>query len=876
MSGNNGPGAGDPPSSPSAPSTQEPSVSRHLPNVTAATAAASQRETTLAENAETGRKTGGLSTAAAAAVERTAAQAAAAQAAASSAKGAAAAAQAALAAGVVAHRVALALEAAATAAAAAADAAAQVAAAATRQAAEKSSNAIATAAQRCQEAAASAASSAVAAFSAAASSTADSIASTAAAARAAIGEVTGAATQRLIEAAKAFEDTIAAKTAALENALLWRESAKSPDSEGSRSRRSSSSSSSSFFGYRRRSSSQLSSSSSRSQSGSSSTGTVPRKDSVDAIVAAAAAEAAACEALAKQQLNYQYEGSGSYSPSGSDTPAIAAPAAEGEAVPATRQTRTAANGTEANLKVSLLAATTDCPSSPAPEAAAPPNTAELAPPEPCEDTEDKQPQQKMLQTQARHTSAPPPDLNELQEYEHLEVQQHDLGDRDAKELGRQNISGDGGNCSEGSGSKMSSRGGDVNSSSSRPPCELAGTSCSSRLQYSGACETRSKTDNNSRRRESRSLLECRLDEFLEQCTASQSDGPACSCSNCSSSQGVSGLLPFSLHRPHTLTRFAGLELAASTLEQPEDFTLLLEVLESLQEGDMLSSLLLLRITGYRNADLMPSLSPERQRRIRELQQSATAEFRSLRCEAPGAFAATETAGQTRGREATIKRSMQCSSSRSGSHRGVDSSASVSSSNSRSRREAGAIEASTVLQRLELLAPRMREYESERACDDGSKVKATGTPVFSTFNRVLSYISPFAALARTIGFQLLNIRVTELLQQCENCSGQLIVDGRGGCGNYSRGGEDPNTQKGNRTLHISRDSTTDCWDESSVSNPEEENISSTIFKRTVCLSCDGVDPALAGLATTATMGKQYEWQQFVLDSAVFSRIEQLAE
>lgn len=153
-------------------------------------------------------------------------------------------------------RVAVALETAATAAAAAAEAAGQVATSTARYALETSSGSIAAAAQRCHEAAASAVSSALSALSAAAVSTTDSISATAAAARAALEEVTRAATRKIVDAAKAFEDTIAAKTAALESTLLWRESVESYDSEMS--------SSSSSFGrrkaLRRRTSSQSSSS----------------------------------------------------------------------------------------------------------------------------------------------------------------------------------------------------------------------------------------------------------------------------------------------------------------------------------------------------------------------------------------------------------------------------------------------------------------------------------------------------------------------------------------------------------------------------------------------------------------------------------------
>lgn len=153
-------------------------------------------------------------------------------------------------------RVAVALETAATAAAAAAEAAGQVATSTARYALETSSGSIAAAAQRCHEAAASAVSSALSALSAAAASTADSISATAAAARAALEEVTGAATRKIVDAAKAFEDTIAAKTAALESTLLWRQSVESYDSEMS--------SNSSSFGrskaLRRRTSSQSSSS----------------------------------------------------------------------------------------------------------------------------------------------------------------------------------------------------------------------------------------------------------------------------------------------------------------------------------------------------------------------------------------------------------------------------------------------------------------------------------------------------------------------------------------------------------------------------------------------------------------------------------------
>ncbi|CDI77335.1 hypothetical protein, conserved [Eimeria acervulina] len=534
-------------------------------------------------------------------------------------------------------RVAVALEAAATAAATAADAATQVAVATTSQAAEKSSNAIAAAAQRCHEAAASAAASAVAAFSAAASSTVDSIASTAAAARAAIGEVTGAATQKLIEATKAFEDAIAAKTVALESALLWRESVKS-NSEASGSR-----SSSSFLGHRLRSSSQFSSSSNRSRTrGRSSllhyfssdyeregsqggapdvpfngagtpeltataegkliggaavaaflsdgkepllpheyglevsglfkgeegtsqpeqpsnaapvptTDTLPRKDSVDAIVAAAAAEAAAYEALAAQQLHEQHEFSGSFSRFGSlcESPPVAAPAAEAGA-PASTRLRAAANATESNSPVASLTRTY----LPEHEAETPARRAALAQTSRCEDTEVRQPQQRILQMQVRHTSALPNNLDELQEHEQLQVRHeptlYSLGGKDCgKEWHRGNACEGESNSRVRSGCRNSSRDADLDRTTNTCFSPAASRRVSARcclgssLQLKVTCSAESGTGSGDSRK-CRSLLECRLEDFLEQCTADQSEVSACSCGNCSSRWGVPGQPPFNL------------------------------------------------------------------------------------------------------------------------------------------------------------------------------------------------------------------------------------------------------------------------------------------------------------------------------------------
>ncbi|CDI82848.1 hypothetical protein, conserved [Eimeria praecox] len=927
-------------------------------------------------------------------------------------------------------RVAVALEAAASAAAAAADAAGQVAAAATCQAAEKSSNAIAVAAQRCQEAAASAAASAVAAFSAAASSTADSIGSTAAAARAAIGEAAGAATQKLVEAVKAFEDTIAAKTAALENALLWRESVKSRDSEGSRSR---SSSSSSFVGYRLGSPSQLSSSSNSQTRGRSSllryfssdyeregseggapetplnsadttespataegkltgdaavveflagceeplsrhesylevsstskgergssrpeqpsnasyvatVGAVPRNNSVDAIVAAAAAEAAACEALAKQQL-HQHEAGDSFIPFGSssEVPYEEAPAAEAKA--AAVRPQAAGKETAPKCSSALRRETTECWALPTPGAAAPAKTAAVAQ-KPCGDTEERQPQQKILQTDTRHASAPPHNLTELQEQEQLQVQQQ----QKAQSLGGvdvHKVCEDGTNINEGSGYRRRCRGGGVDRSNSRR-CSPATSQrvssvlpTSSRLQFRDKRKTGRRVDSSSRK--SRSLLESRLEDFLERCTAGQSDGNACSCSNCSITRGMPGQFPSSvqLHRalggsapavsssdsalavagapaadqedeegpvpvaglasrafiefphfsmptvslqqqgmsrckiyggdddemkrlvllfpfacvsatdlvmlmqymedPRLHTRIAGLEITASALEDPVSFTLLAEVLQHLQERGLLHSLLLLRITGYNNADLRASLSPERQHRIRELEQSAAARFRPLRCAASVAFAATETAAPERERDAPTKISGHCNGTKTaGSRRRASSRESGSSSNSRSssnskgsswikqplyvpplqlQRSLRALcRLLPQLRRLELLSPKAKaEYGSEAGHVDTGKHESTRTSIAT-------------------------------LQD-----GDTTPD-------FSR-----------RTANTS--TTSNCYDESPVSGPAERNTVPAIFKRTVCMSCDVCVTPAHVTAAAATVGSQHQRQRFVLESVIFLALRQ---
>ncbi|CDJ60742.1 hypothetical protein, conserved [Eimeria maxima] len=836
-------------------------------------------------------------------------------------------------------RVALALEAAAAAAAAAADAARQEAAAATRQAAEKSSSAIASAAQRCHEAAASASASAVAAFSAAVSSAADSITSTAAAARAAIGEVTNAAAQKLMEGARAFEDTIATKTAALESSLLWREYLKSHDREFSGSP---SSSSSSSVGYRHGSSSQLSSSSDRSQirgrssllhyfssdyeregsqggapesplnsadtaeseataeekltgdaaiaafisgceesllpreshldvstssdeeKGASATaaavsltGNVPRKNSVDAIVAAAAAEAAAYEAMAKRQLHQQYEISGFSNPLGclAESPAVQGPAAAAEGAPAIRS-RAAPKETKPNSIIALITPTTDCLATPPPEVAVAPEAAALQSTVPCEDTEGRQPQLKILQTQARHTATLPYNLEELQELEemqgheglqeqeHLPVHQNQRLHRLRGEglRGRPKVYQNGVTICGSSGRRVSSRGGGVSSSNSRqsiPASHRHSTVCSisSRLPFRLERRAGGRTGRG-RKGQSRSLLECRLEEFIEKCNARQSEDTLCSCSSCSSGQQVSGLLPVSLrqlqepmggasavsaldsapavqdqhnvsgstlvagmasralldcphfsmptisfqqqdtcHRreydrdedevkrlvllfpfvcvsvtdlvmlshcmedPRVHTRVAGLEITAGALEDPVSFALLAEVLQHLQERGLLHSLVLLRIMGYSNADLRAVLSSEKQHRIHELQQSAAPQSRLLRHEALAAFAATVDAARP----------------------------------ARERR----------LRRLELLAPKaMGENYSEVSQVVASKQAGViaGRPVFSKISRVAAYINPFSVLAQALGFQLLSIRVTELLLHCNNCcqrtvAGPRVVDGK---------------------------------------------------------------------------------------------------
>ncbi|CDJ54005.1 hypothetical protein, conserved [Eimeria brunetti] len=850
-------------------------------------------------------------------------------------------------------RAALALESAATAAAAAADAASRVAATATRQAAEKSSSAIAAAAQRCHEAATSAAASAVAAFSAAASSTADSITSTAAAARAAIEEATGVATQKLIETAKAFEDTIASKTAALENALLWRESVKSHDSEASRSR---SSSSSSFVAYRLRSSSQLSSSSSRSrrrgrssllhyfssdyeregsqggapepplnsagtvesaataegalmgdaavaaflsgcedallprasgldvnsaseaEEGASrpeqrpnvaavaATSTVQRKDSVDAIVAAAAAEAAASEAVAKQQLYNQQEASSFFSPFGSlsEAPAVAAPLEAGTAI----SPRVAAKAAQPNSTTDLRTITTDCSKSDAPEAT-----------EPCVDTEEGRPQKKVLQRQASHASAPPHSVTEPQEHGQVQVQQQQTSQyprgKDLQEWHRDKVDEDGTN-------------------------------------------------------------------------SSQLEGTACTCSTCSSSRGMSGPFPFTLqHRQALMTRLAGLEMTAASLEDPVSFTLIAEVLQHLQEEGLLHSLLLLRITGYRNADLRASLPPDRQRRICELQRSAAAQFRPLRREASAALAASEAAAPTGDRGNTARRDGPCSGTRNvGRNRSVSSSrSSASSSNSRSssysrcsswvkqplyvpplqlqrslRAVCGLL---PQLQRLELLAPKAKTDNDSNGAhgDSGEKVEAaSGSPVFSKLSRVLAYISPFAVLVQSLGFQLFSIRVTELLLHCNTCYRRGSVAGSGGrtscrredskenissssccrlgnessnsincSGGVNEGYTGPSSSARTSTATIqnrettpdpcrgaaSRSSTSYYNDESPVYGPEEETGVSAIIKGTVCMSCDACFAPIHGAAAVTTAAKQ-QGQWYVLDSVVFLRTRDTGE
>ncbi|XP_026193816.1 uncharacterized protein LOC34624533 [Cyclospora cayetanensis] len=757
-------------------------------------------------------------------------------------------------------RVAIALEAAATAAAAAAVAAGHAAAEATRQATETSSSAIAKAAQRCHEAAASACASASAAFAAAAASAADSVAATAAAARAALADATGGVAQRLVDTAKAVEDAIAVRTAALENAFLGRTAA---DSESSDSMMQSRSSRSSSFRYGIRSSTPRLShtSSSRgsgfdgrrlrrdrssllqgfssyferegSQGGAAPGGffpyhsetsgvlagadagasaglprgeavvaalladsgdkTAPRflqprqagnldidasassdsrsealplqppalvatqaaaseflgEDSVDAIVAAAAAEAAAYEALAQQQLQQQHEANGSFSRS-----------------------------------LSLV------------HAALPPSTAAHA--DMGADEEEAPGQQKLMQLQGTHSSSAKKRavaaMNAAGNTIPILAMQYHLLRAEGRCLKLTLLAK--GTATKAAAASMRAAAAmhlpwsyrwKALSSTAMPVTISAAPGGAPTVEFECLCVSALIRASDAAEQDDEDEAVTLAAVFIGQALlaspyfslpsiALQQQGSSSSTASfwggneetvkqlllrlpfaCISIADLMSLLP-SIGDPRVHGRIGGLEATASALQDSLSFNLFVEVLQQVQQQNLLPTLLLLRIVGYSNADLRKSLSPQQQRRVWQLQQQAAEGKWVPQNAAAAAFAATHL--ETEGAQEDCATDRSASSSKIGRRKKKWAQRPLYVPPLQLQRSLRTLcRLLPQLRRLELLHPQAAAT---------APTQAGAAPAFSRLHRLIAYVSPFSVLAESLGFQLLSIKITELLQCCACC------------------------------------------------------------------------------------------------------------
>ncbi|OEH78073.1 hypothetical protein cyc_08987 [Cyclospora cayetanensis] len=346
------------------------------------------------------------------------------------------------------------------------------------------------------------------------------------------------------------------------------------------------------------------------------------------------------------------------------------------------------------------------------------------------------------------------------------------------------------------------------------------------------------------------------------------------------------LLP-SIGDPRVHGRIGGLEATASALQDSLSFNLFVEVLQQVQQQNLLPTLLLLRIVGYSNADLRKSLSPQQQRRVWQLQQQAAEGKWVPQNAAAAAFAATHL--ETEGAQEDCATDRSASSSKIGRRKKKWAQRPLYVPPLQLQRSLRTLcRLLPQLRRLELLHPQAAAT---------APTQAGAAPAFSRLHRLIAYVSPFSVLAESLGFQLLSIKITELLQCCACCcsgwcsasklcsshgmhcteasggmrringSGVSGIDSSSSVDSSAESSEDSGKEQQCSSVKCSSPPSSACCSSSKLpprSFGEADGISG-VLRRTACARCDFCPAVAAGELCK---------RLYVLESVIFSRAEEL--